>query len=140
MEGESTDGVPEITPVVVLKLRPVGSVALIEYDTTAPPTLDGVLFVIAWPFMYVAGFVEYASPEGATSSTVIDNVAVVEPMSFLAVTVWFVAADNALAVPEITPVVVLKFKPFGKAGLIEYELGAPPPLDGVLLVIAWLNV
>ena len=40
-------GVPEMTPVVVLKLRPAGSVPLMEYATTGPPpTSDGALSVI----------------------------------------------------------------------------------------------
>jgi hypothetical protein len=49
---ESAVGVPEMTPVVVLKLRPVAlKPALIEYEVTGPPLLDGVLLVIACPLV-----------------------------------------------------------------------------------------
>ncbi len=42
-------GVPEITPVEVLRLRPGGREGDTEYETTALPELDGVLGAIALP-------------------------------------------------------------------------------------------
>lgn len=40
-------GVPEITPVSVEKLTPVGSVGEIDHDVAVPPEFDGVSLVIA---------------------------------------------------------------------------------------------
>jgi hypothetical protein len=42
----------------------------------------------------------------------------------------------AVGVPEITPVLVLKLKPAGKAGEMLYPAGVPPLLLGVNGVIA----
>jgi hypothetical protein len=38
-------------PVDVLSVSPAGNVGETAYETTAPPLLDGVLFVIAAPLM-----------------------------------------------------------------------------------------
>jgi len=35
------------------------------------------------------------------------------------VTTYVVVGEDKVGVPEITPVVVLRFNPFGRAGLIE---------------------
>lgn len=40
-------GVPEIEPVEVEKVRPVGSVGVIDHDVTVPPLEVGVAVVIA---------------------------------------------------------------------------------------------
>ena len=42
----------------------------------------------------------------------------------------------AVGVPEMTPVLVLKFNPAGNAGEMEYPEGVPPLFDGVSGVIA----
>jgi hypothetical protein len=42
-------GVPEKTPVEVLRLRPGGSAGETEYETTAPPLLVGAFGVIGVP-------------------------------------------------------------------------------------------
>jgi len=42
-------GVPLITPVLVLNVRPAGKLGDTLYDTTAPPLLLGVLAVMAVP-------------------------------------------------------------------------------------------
>jgi hypothetical protein len=63
--GSSAVGVPEITPVVGLKLRPGDSGEEIPYEVGAPPLLDGTSFVMVWPSVKTAGFAEYISPAGA---------------------------------------------------------------------------
>jgi hypothetical protein len=45
---------------------------------------------------------------------------VVNPELFcVPVTTYVVLGEDNVGVPEITPVVVLRFKPFGREGLIE---------------------
>jgi hypothetical protein len=72
------------------------------------------------------------------SKTVILTVAFVEPDPLLAVTVYAVFAMDVVGVPEMTPVDVLKVRPVSvfKFGLMAYDVGVPPDVDGVLLVIA----
>ena len=50
MDGEITVGVPEITPVVGSRTRPVGNTGDTVQDTTAPPPAVGVSGVICVPF------------------------------------------------------------------------------------------
>jgi hypothetical protein len=49
-------GVPVITPVDVLSVKPAGSGGATEYDATAPPVDEGAFAVIAVPAGYDAGF------------------------------------------------------------------------------------
>ena len=51
-------GVPLMTPVEVFSVRPAGSAGETEYETTAPPTLVGMLSVIAVSLVYVAGLLK----------------------------------------------------------------------------------
>ena len=46
------------------------------------------------------------------------------------------ATEIVVGVPEIIPVTGSKFNPAGSAGLTEYEVGVPPPDEGVLSAIA----
>ena len=74
---------------------------------------------------------------------VIVNVSVaVAPLSSVTVTVYVVAAwAAAVAVPLIAPVVPLRERPEGNAGLIVYALvPAPPATIGVTVVIATLRI
>jgi hypothetical protein len=47
--GVTAVGVPEMTPVEVLRLRPAGSAGDTEYVTAAPPLLLGMLLGMAVP-------------------------------------------------------------------------------------------
>ena len=55
MDGEFSVGVPEITPVVGSRTRPVGNAGETVQETTAPPPADGDNGVIGVPFSYVNG-------------------------------------------------------------------------------------
>jgi hypothetical protein len=44
-------GVPEITPVEALRLKPAGKEGDTEYETTEPPVLLGVMFVMMTPLV-----------------------------------------------------------------------------------------
>ena len=55
VEELTTDGVPEIAPVVVEKTRPVGSDGEIDQEVMAPPLADGVAVVIVVSFVRVNG-------------------------------------------------------------------------------------
>ena len=50
-------GVPEITPVLVFKLKPAGNAGLMEYEVTVPVTV-GELLEIATLGQYVTGLEE----------------------------------------------------------------------------------
>jgi len=54
VEEDTTVGVPLITPVEVLKERPVGSDGEIDHEETVPPLEDGVRFVMAEPLVSVS--------------------------------------------------------------------------------------
>lgn len=51
-------GVPEMTPVVVLKFNPAGNVGLMEYVEGLPPVCEGLLSVMTVPTVYDAGLDE----------------------------------------------------------------------------------
>src|SRR5438874_4015769 len=129
-------GVPEMTPVVVDRLSPEGRAGDTEYETTAPPRLEGTSLAIAVPTAYTAGFVEYVSDDGGTSLTVMSRAAVVLPPALLAVTVQVARAATAVGVPEMTPVAELRLSPGGSGGETEYALTLPPDELGTLFAIA----
>ena len=83
----STDGVPLMAPVEVLKERPVGTEGLISQDVMVPPLVDGRFGVIVVPFSSVMFSGEYEISLGACSLTVIDMVAEDSPPGLLAVMV-----------------------------------------------------
>jgi|TARA_Y100000022_G_scaffold196380_1_gene203321 hypothetical protein len=54
VDEETSVGVPQIVPLLVSKVRPVGSVVgEIDHDVTEPPVLVAVAVVIAVPFVSV---------------------------------------------------------------------------------------
>ena len=53
MDEETSVGVPQIVPLLVSKVRPVGSVGEIDHEATEPPVLVAVAVVIAVPFVSV---------------------------------------------------------------------------------------
>ena len=55
VRGESTVGVPEISPVAVSKSRPVGKSGEIDHESTAPPAAVGVSADIGTPLVNVNG-------------------------------------------------------------------------------------
>ena len=61
---------------------------------------------------------EYAM-SGTWSITSIVMVVVFTPPLFLTVIVYVVLVDNSVGVPEISPVLISKLNPAGKAGLME---------------------
>tara|TARA_B100000902_G_scaffold159268_1_gene155179 strand:- start:42 stop:308 length:267 start_codon:yes stop_codon:yes gene_type:complete len=63
---------------------------------------------------------------GAASLTRIVTVTVALPPLFEAVTVYVVADEVAVGVPEISPVEVSKAKPDGSVGVIDQEVTVPP--------------
>jgi len=53
VEGETTEGVPLMAPVVVFNVRPAGSAGEIDHDATGPPLAVGVTVLIGAPFTSV---------------------------------------------------------------------------------------
>ena len=53
VNGEMTIGVPVISPVVGLMLKPVGNDGVATQVTTGPPLAVGVIGVIAVPFVSI---------------------------------------------------------------------------------------
>src|SRR6516225_11708975 len=63
-----TVGVPEMTPVVELRVRPAGSAGCTANDVTAPPLPVGAFGVTGVPTTYAAELSAYERPEGATTT------------------------------------------------------------------------
>jgi hypothetical protein len=72
--------------------------------------------------------------------TAIVTDAVALPPELVAVTVYATAPASIAGVPLMTPVVVLRLKPAGRAGFTEYEITVPPLLAGAFGVIGVLMV
>ena len=87
VEEEIAVGVPEISPFEVEKVRPAGSVGMMAQEVTAPPETDGVVAVIAVPFVSVNGLLLYETECGERSFTWMVTVAVPLPPAFVAVIV-----------------------------------------------------
>ena len=68
--------------------------------------------------------------------TVMVMVAIPVPPKFEAATVYTVAPDTAVGVPDMAPVFTSIVRPAGSAGLMIIEVLAPPVLTGVRVVIA----
>ena len=79
-------GVPVITPVVGLNVKPVGSAGETDQVTTAPPPTVGASGAITESFVSVNGAPAYEM-DGITSLTVISMVIVSLPPVFSAVIV-----------------------------------------------------
>jgi hypothetical protein len=110
-------GVPEITPVVVLKDNPADNAGLMLYDVIVPPDVLGPIGEMAIPLSNTMGEA-YTKLAGAISFTAIVNVLVVDPPELLAVIVYVVAVLNSPGTPEILPVAGSNTNPPGKAGLM----------------------
>ena len=79
------------------------------------------------PSPSISGSVAFPMPSPSVSAS-INNVkdSVSVPAALVAVTVYVVAANVPVGVPEINPVVVFKLNPAGKAGAMEYVTILPP--------------
>ena len=87
VEEDRAVGVPEISPLEVEKVRPVGSVGVIDHAVTVPPNADGVAVVIAVPLVSVNGLPLYETEYGERSLTWMVTVAVPLPPALVAVIV-----------------------------------------------------
>ena len=87
VDGDTTVGVPEISPVDVSNDKPFGRSGVISQDVTVPPRTVGVSAVITESLVKVYGLPLYAIDDGMTSFTVIVIVVVVLPPVLVAVTV-----------------------------------------------------
>ena len=136
VNGETAVGVPLISPVVALKVRPAGKAGEIDQDATGPPLAVGVIGVMAVPFSAVNELGVNVMPEGAATSTSMVMVVVALPPVLLAVTVYVVDELRTLGVPEIAPVAVSKDSPAGSVGVMDQATTAPPLEVGVAVVMA----
>jgi hypothetical protein len=110
-------GVPEITPVPVFRLKPVGRAGLmlkvgVPEKLMAEMALDAVSAALTWPLtVWLLG-------DRLWVATVRLSVAVEVCAPLVAVSVWLVVLCAAVGMPEITPVLVFKLRPAGRAGLM----------------------
>ena len=114
-------GVPLSTPVEVLKDKPLGTDGLMAHEVMVPePVMVGESgrSLLAVLLVMVKSFGEYAIV-GTSSLTSMVMVVVSTPPLFLTVIVYVVLVDNSVGVPEISPVLISKLNPAGKAGLME---------------------
>ena len=103
-----------------------------------PPSLLTVISLIALPAMAVIVVVERLI-SGAAGLTVMLTVAVLLPLTLLAVIVYTTLVAALAGVPEIVPSVVSKDRPLSIAGDIEY-VASPPLFVTVILLMALLAV
>jgi hypothetical protein len=68
--------------------------------------------------------------------TKIVTVAVALPPELLAVTVYVVAEDTTVGVPDISPVEVSKLRPAGRGSEIDHKVTVPPLDVGVAVLIS----
>ena len=114
-------GVPQIVPLLVPKDKPLGKAGLMAHDVMVPePVMVGESgrSLLAVLLVMVKSFGEYAIV-GTSSLTSMVMVVVSTPPLFLTVIVYVVLVDNSVGVPEISPVLISKLNPAGKAGLME---------------------
>jgi hypothetical protein len=124
---EIATGVPPIAPVVVLNVMPVGNVGEIAKLAIAPPvgnTEGPVNALNAMAFPEVADKVNV----GGANLTVSEYVAVEVPEELVDVIVYEPIDGLPLAVPLMTPVVVLKVNPAGSVPEIA-KLAIAPPVE-----------
>ena len=130
-------GVPEIVPSVVSKDRALSIAGDIEY-VASPPEFVTVILLMALLAVAVIVVVERLI-FGAAGLTVILRVAVLLPLTLLAVIVYTTLVAALAGVPEIVPSVVSKDRPLSIAGDIEY-VASPPEFVTVILLMALLAV
>ena len=114
-------GVPLSTPVEVLKDKPLGTDGLMAHEVMVPEPImvgESGRSLLAVLLVMVKSFGEYAIV-GTSSLTSMVMVVVSTPPLFLTVIVYVVLVDNSVGVPEISPVLISKLNPAGKAGLME---------------------
>ena len=116
--ANAADGVPEMTPVAVLRVRPAGRAGSTwkTMDDPMPVTL-GAVVVIGEPavpaFTIDAGVLLAPELEAAKVTEVLSTP---PPEPTPVITNW-VEANPAVGVPEITPVVGSNDSPAGSAGV-----------------------
>lgn len=86
-DGETTVGVPLISPVVASKVKPVGRAGETDHEVTVPPPTVGVTDVIATSFVKTNELGLKVTPDGGASLTKMVTLAVELPPEFVAVTV-----------------------------------------------------
>lgn len=130
-------GVPEIAPVLVLKISPSGNVLSIVYKSTVSETV-GVKVEMTIPVIYPGGLI-YRKLLGGGIVTVISTVVLPTSVEFFPVMVNVVIGICLVEAPEIIPVLVSKFNPEGNVGVMVNELTAVPYLLGLNGVIATVS-
>ena len=113
-------GVPEIVPVEVLKIRPVGNVPVVMLYVRVPvPPLPvtGVKLVMAWFCVKAVEATTVAAVTAAFTARLKLAVAVA-PFASVTVTVKLVAVSVAVGIPIMAPVKVLKLNPVGSVPIV----------------------
>ena len=121
-------GVPLITPVDALRLKPPGSVPteILQLYGVLPPVAVNVWLYATFAVAWFRLFVVMLKPE----YIVIDNAWVaVAPLASVALTVKLLV-PAVVGVPLISPVLVLSDSPAGRLPVaIAHVIGLLPPLD-----------
>ena len=126
---------PQMLPLLLPKLRPDGSEGTMTHEVTAPPVTVGetVVMVRSLETSTVEGYVT----EAIWSLMVMFIWVEVEPPELLAQMVYVTAeVCRTLGVPLMAPVVELNAKPLGMEGLMAHDIAAPPPMAGVVVIMA----
>jgi hypothetical protein len=124
-----TEAVPEIRPVPVFIVSPVGRLGLIEYVSVPYPPLPvtGVNPDSATNWVRILDATACTVITGPALTVNANVLELVWPAPSVTVTVYVVVPLRAVGVPVICPVVVLKLRPAGKAGDTANVFVPKPP-------------
>ena len=124
-------GLPLTVPVLGSKFNPEGKLGLTaKFNVPSPPVavtgtkLEIVVFTVN---KEIGTFTAVSSAAGALTVK-LNVLKLVIPALSVTVTVNVVVVNVSVGVPLTAPLVTLKLKPAGNAGLIAKESGAAPPV------------
>ena len=134
----NTVGIPQIVPLLVPKLRPVGRLPLISHEVMTPEPVS-VAFsgksMLANPLISVRFSGEYERA-GTTSLMVMLMLVVELPLALLAVILYCVGFIKTVGVPQIVPLLVPKLRPDGSDCEIDQLLGWPMTVPDGLFILS----
>ena len=134
----NTVGIPQIVPLLVPKLRPVGRLPLISQEVMTPEPVS-VAFsgksMLASPLINVRFSGEYERI-GTTSLMVMLMLVVELPFALLAVILYCVGFIKTVGVPQIVPLLVPKLRPDGSDCEIDQLLGWPMTVPDGLFILS----
>ena len=135
VDGDTTVGVPLISPVDESMFSPVGRLGEIDHVATGPPVELGVMVLICRLICVVSVVVPYPITGTASFTSIVTIVEALPPV-LLAVTVYAVDGVIAVGVPVMAPVEADNESPVGSDGDIVQVVTVPPLYVGIAVCIS----